>query len=468
MTALRRIRQALFAGLVGAAVVFSGGAVADETERFEAQLDETIRAACHGYLLDAVPDALGWLRTQLQAHSPFCRRVETAFDEQAVGELVREAWRATGPELDLSAREDRDLAITIECDGEYMCIESRLRHLDSESPVTGSDYDIVARYCDGRYGCIQAFFDDWPAPLPEPVPVEEVEMVTFASMFPAPASTATPTPNVTPTGVDEAAPAPEAARVVTSERATPELLALNDRLRQTCRCSLASGTCYENPNGPIRDHIARMHAQRRALCEDWQRVYAGLDADAAVELERARRELGATRMAIRETDQRAQRAIQIATDEFMRMRSAIQSGRRYQIRDYLPQVEALVQEGVGRPAPIESAVAIASSPSAESSVRDERPAPSALPTAPLELRLDFRAAEAYCARSGQRLPSVEEAMAQVGRMRPDHEIRGRPQYFYGIWTREEVPALRMARTVRFNRDVQGVNPSEQNYVVCVD
>ena len=156
--------------------------IAQDINAFEHDLDQTIRSACHSFMVDALPDAISWLRTEIYENSPFCLRVEGAGDEEALGAAVRDTFSRLGPgdvRLDLSQKQDRDLNVTIECDSDYMCMETRLAFQETDTPVSQSDYRVIEAYCDERYGCIQAYFENWPAPLPTPMPIADAEMIRF-------------------------------------------------------------------------------------------------------------------------------------------------------------------------------------------------------------------------------------------------------------------------------------------------
>jgi hypothetical protein len=179
----------------GVAASLALPAIAQDTDGFERELDQTIRAACHSFMVDAIPDAFSWLRTEIYENSPFCQRVRNSADLEAFGEVVQDTFQRLGPDdarLDLSQKQDRDLNVTIECDSEYMCMEIRLAFQETDTPVSLSDYLAVQAYCDGRYGCIQAYFQDWPAPLPVPTPIADAEMIRFNEVVLSPDLTDTP------------------------------------------------------------------------------------------------------------------------------------------------------------------------------------------------------------------------------------------------------------------------------------
>ncbi|MEP3246569.1 MAG: hypothetical protein ABJN40_16365 [Sneathiella sp.] len=166
--------------------VFATSLQAQETAGFEKKLDKTIKAACHGYLVDAIPDALQWLREEIYKKSPFCQRVNKAYDNQDINDAIQAEFTKKskpGNTLDLSKKHDRDLAITIECQSEYMCMESRLRFLGTGAPVNQKSYARVADFCGGRYGCIQAFFDKWPTKLPTAKEGDKSKILTFSSIL---------------------------------------------------------------------------------------------------------------------------------------------------------------------------------------------------------------------------------------------------------------------------------------------
>mgnify|MGYP003148889445 CR=1 FL=1 len=185
MRPLNRYIQTNFLALGLLMTVGFGSVSAQDTAALEKDLDKTIRAACHSFMVDAIPDMFSWLRNKIYENSSFCKKINSAYDSTDINAAIQGEYRqatAPGGGLDLSKKHDWDLNIVIECDSEYMCLESRRRHFRSSNPITQAQYDKVATYCDGRYGCIQAFFDKWPAPIPDIKTVDQNRVPTFSNL----------------------------------------------------------------------------------------------------------------------------------------------------------------------------------------------------------------------------------------------------------------------------------------------
>lgn len=192
---------------------------AQGTAKFEAALDITIRSACHSYATDKLRDNLSWLKSLIYENSPFCSRIKTASDTQDINDAMQDEFKKipkSGSKIDFSKKQERGMHITIDCRSEYMCMETRMKYLDSQNPVDQKSYNHVSAFCQERYGCIEAFFKDWPTLLPAHQPAETSTEVTFASILgspdgqtpvapPTPASTA---PQTTATQLSATATSP--------------------------------------------------------------------------------------------------------------------------------------------------------------------------------------------------------------------------------------------------------------------
>ena len=81
-TAPRRARlRYWFAALVVSFATTPLFAQEPTLDEFETQLDGVIRSACHGYMVDALPEMLSGARDWLNENSPFCQTVRTLPDD---------------------------------------------------------------------------------------------------------------------------------------------------------------------------------------------------------------------------------------------------------------------------------------------------------------------------------------------------------------------------------------------------
>jgi hypothetical protein len=409
------------------ATVTATGALAQDTAEFEGEVDRAIRSACHGFMVDALPDAVSWLRDAIYENSPFCRRIQGAADQEAFGEAVQDAFADLGPDdvrLDLSQERDRDLNVTIECDSEYMCMETRLAFQETDTPVSQRDYDTVGAYCDGRYGCIQAYFRNWPAPLPTPMPIARAEMTRFGHVIPPPAPPAAP---AAPEQVVEQAaePAPEPSVAALPEPAEPasdsgladRIAALNASLTRSCRCSLSGAPCFDNPYGPVRSHIQAVEDQRRRQCIAWDTTTSD---GVAPDVETADR-LAGIQSAVADADARGAGIIQLAAEDFRRIQDRVARGQPFVDTLEVDKIEALAAEPPATGAP-RTAAAPSEIPPAEPA--ETAPAEDLFVLGP---RLVWGDATAYCERLGRRLPTVAEGRAL-------HDKIQEADWWFGMWT----------------------------------
>lgn len=150
----------------------------DDLADFERKVDATLRAACHGYTVDMLPDALAGIRTWLYEKSPVCTEVvnlpkdaplrdrfaNLPMSQRDVERIYdRDAWRYP------TGQGAVDQHIGFECEWEYMCVTQRRRLSRTPHPVSQADYARVAASCASElseYHCIEKFFSAWPQPLP--------------------------------------------------------------------------------------------------------------------------------------------------------------------------------------------------------------------------------------------------------------------------------------------------------------
>ena len=176
-----------------------------DLEAFEIQLDDTIRSACNGYLIDMVPDMLSDLRDWLDEGSPMCAEIRRTPEETNLQDVIREYEPDFAITLPDSERKEPEVVIPareilrMQCSGEFMCVKTRGDLALRDNPVSQEDYDVVAQSCEtalSEYTCIEQFFSNWPQPLPEVRPVQTSEpnsldvMLTAISEDPTVAHTA--------------------------------------------------------------------------------------------------------------------------------------------------------------------------------------------------------------------------------------------------------------------------------------
>lgn len=159
-------------------LALSGSVWAQDIPALESQTDDTIRSACHGYLVDMLPR--DW---QDDAYAATGRCDPGASRESdATPPAVAGSAGSAGTSVELGQRRERNLDITIECQSEYMCMEQRVRLREADTPIAQPEYDRVAAYCEQHYACIQSFLRDWPKPLPSPAGSQAGQGFTFDSL----------------------------------------------------------------------------------------------------------------------------------------------------------------------------------------------------------------------------------------------------------------------------------------------
>lgn len=162
-------RPGATAGLLASLLIASPGALArEDLDALSALTDETIRSACHGYLVEGVADRLaGWFG----ASSPLCRAVDAGEPPQAVIASLRAGAGSTSPgSADFRSLPD---PIAMECDNDARCIIERRRARDLDRPMDMATFARVRSHCEqsahrvygvaqGVDGCIERTLADWP------------------------------------------------------------------------------------------------------------------------------------------------------------------------------------------------------------------------------------------------------------------------------------------------------------------
>jgi hypothetical protein len=239
---------------------------------------------------------------------------------------------------------DRDIEEDIACDGEWMCVYVRSRYRDTSSPVDQAGYERVAEHCDGRYGCIEAFFEDWPRALPPPSTTDTG--LRFADLLdrdpprPAPsrgeigfgaprrsdAGTSRTTEHAAFSGSvrDESAPATDLGSVLADRRAR-EVSSARARLSETasalqdaCRCTFAGDGCYTLPSESLLERAHAAERDRQRICLEGQTLAATPIRDDPTVIDGNRERLDTMRASLSRIDQdmdRAVRAWERARDE---------------------------------------------------------------------------------------------------------------------------------------------------------
>ena len=299
---------------------FSHGSRAQfSIEDFETQLDFTIRSACHGYMIDAIPDFFEDQREWLNRNTPFCQTVRTLPDsESSVTFFWQEKARvaeqdqatpAPTPEYRgkfesrMRAYYEQQQGLDIECQ-DWMCQHVRLEAWNKGNPISLADYNKVVDHCEGSYGCIEEWFQGWPRALPQNKVVLSLDTLLEADATSTAAAAGTqPAAPSTGLSLDDlldggsAAPevattlAPDTAPATTStglsldniltERNQYEVAQIqtkidriSQRLKKTCDCSLQNSGCYELPSRDLLDTANGIEQQRYDQCTEWQTAKA--------------------------------------------------------------------------------------------------------------------------------------------------------------------------------------------------
>ncbi len=167
-------------GTLALLLVFSRPAFAQDFDvvDFERKVDATLRSACHGYLIDMLPEGLADLRSWLYESSPACTEVARLERDEPLRKVFE---RLPMSRKDVARIYDRDAwtlpngagavaaNIDIACEMEFMCLKIRRRLARTADPVSQVGYDLVAQSCADEpspYFCIENWFSHWPRSLP--------------------------------------------------------------------------------------------------------------------------------------------------------------------------------------------------------------------------------------------------------------------------------------------------------------
>lgn len=229
-----------------------------ETDELEETLDDTLRDACHGWIATEAFDALA--RGVGLERSPRCD--PDAASPSTPAWPARPEARPSGPPRDLGPRHDPNLDIEIECEMEFMCVQSRVGARRAGYPLSQADYERIALHCDQRYGCIEDWLEDWPRPLPAPATASRTAPTERTKPGPAPAEEGMRAPAPAPV---PAAHAPTRTASVPSEDADAvddnPIFAIRYAQSGHSRDTLEARYAYTNRAavplriGPVRVHL---------------------------------------------------------------------------------------------------------------------------------------------------------------------------------------------------------------------
>ncbi|MDT0497487.1 hypothetical protein RM530_08945 [Algiphilus sp. W345] len=309
-------------------------------DEFETQLDGVIRSACHGYMVDALPDMLSGARDWLNENSPFCQTVRTLPDDAPLAAVVEEyqvldmdAEAVSGLRRYVGRNDD----IHLQCQ-DWMCEHVRVQVREDGHPISLADYQKVERFCEERYECIESWFKTWPRALPtntvslsldalleaqEPplkdaatAPASGMSLDALMGHSEASPSSAPVAAALPASGLDVAASKDVTLDNVFAARDEIALKAALDVMQRrymeadkACACSLEGTGCYSLPNRSLLDFASEVESARSRLCVDW---YNGelLTPPGTAQAARARTQAHVgTLAALRQQDERIEVAI---------------------------------------------------------------------------------------------------------------------------------------------------------------
>ncbi len=285
----------------------------DNVAAFETQLDFTIRSACHGYMVDAIPDFLDQARSWLNKNTPFCQTVRTLGKDDSAYELLKQQNPTTDyqndPEYSIKylSGYNPELHRHNDCN-DWMCEHVRDNAHDKGYPLSLADYKKVEQHCDGAYGCIESWFKTWPRPLPEPTNTVQLsldDLLAAQDSQPPQTNPSTPkqhaesgmnldalmgatksTPSTQPTknASITMGKAPQslggAELSLNNVFAGREQLALDKslqrirsyhgKLQNQCQCSLENSGCYQLPDRSLIEQANQQEQSRYESCTHWQ------------------------------------------------------------------------------------------------------------------------------------------------------------------------------------------------------
>ncbi len=286
--AMRRlVFGAMVAALTGMAPSIAATQAASMQE-LDKQLDFVIRSACHGYMVDAIPDFLSGIRDKIKENSPFCQTVNTLPEDESAYALLQKQDSSVDyskdPRYKINGRgTNADLYRYSDCD-DWMCehIRSKLDH--AGHPISLADYRKVEQHCAGRgqYGCIEDWFKTWPRPLPEVASTPAQGSLSLDGLM----GGSTPAPSARPETSQRTAMAAERNASATSPdvsldnvlagreeialgKITQQINRTNGRTTKACLCSLNKSGCYHLPDHSLLEKANALELSRYQLCSEW-------------------------------------------------------------------------------------------------------------------------------------------------------------------------------------------------------
>jgi hypothetical protein len=310
-----------------------------DIEAFETQLDHTIRSACHGNMIDAIPDFLGDVRDWLNENTPFCQTVRTLAEDDSAYTLLKRQQPSTDYARDPNYKikylsgYNEDLHRHSDC-GDWMCEHIRDQAYDNGHPVSLAQYRQVEQYCDNHYGCIESWFKTWPRELPKPSSASTGISLDSLMESETAAAEVTDSPDATASGLSldallgsgqhastapaDTAPVPQLPAsglsmdtMLDSPQHNPsttadlsldnvfagrEQLALekslkrihryNNQLSGDCGCSVENSGCYQLPTEALLDTANAIEQERYNACSQWQQItlHAPTSSDEAAQV----------------------------------------------------------------------------------------------------------------------------------------------------------------------------------------
>ncbi len=287
---------------------------AQQLEAFETQLDQTIRSACHGNMVEAIPDFMSGVRDWITESSPFCETVRTMPEEDNAYDYLKSqnpelAKPTTDAEIKTLFGYNEDLYRHADCD-DWMCNHIRDRVFNDGNPISLSDYKVVEQHCDGDYSCLESWFKQWPRPLPEspsatglsldelmgqakPADVPQTQNQSAqlqaqpagmsldqligndVAIAPPPSRGSQANPVSSPSSRTLAASL--SLDDVFAAREELELnqlkLTINDKhthMANSCACSLNKSGCYQLPHESLLAPAGQREQKRFDYCSDWR------------------------------------------------------------------------------------------------------------------------------------------------------------------------------------------------------
>lgn len=263
-------------------------AQAASTQALDKQLDFVIRSACHGYMVDAIPDFLSGIRDKIKENSPFCQTVNTLPENESAYALLKKQDSSLDyskdPRYKINGRgANADLYRYSDCD-DWMCEHIRYKLDHAGHPISLADYRKVEQHCAGRgqYACIEDWFRTWPRPLPAVTKAPAQGSLSLDGLM----GESPPAPSARPETSPHMAMAAEQPTSATSPdlsldnvmagreaialgKVTKQISRSNSRTASSCSCSLNKSGCYKLPDKSLLEKANSLELSRYRLCTQW-------------------------------------------------------------------------------------------------------------------------------------------------------------------------------------------------------